>query len=521
MFLSLLNTLSFFIASTPLKVEYLIDFNPVTTRSALTTATIAGIVVSIILLILSFFAITKSIESFSKRIVIFTTLVCTFIFFFASSPQNQTRDITWQQAIQTAKSDIKLNYIFKDPMTLILQSLKFKIPVTGSIKLSNSEKKQLTDLGFRISDSKSIKIKSKPIYKKIIMIVIESLDRDYLHYYNKKIPAEASYFFDKLIKEYPTVDNFYSSNYPTSGGHFAFIFSRVPYDVQISAIYGHLSLFSIFKQVFPSGKSILLRNYSENYGEDKRLVKNTFKADKIIAPEQLIPKYSINYNWPWGVRNDVVFTELLQLLSTEDPLFVFSKTLDSHFPYYIKDVEFENIPDEVVKCRSPIIKTVWYNNMLLEKFFNEIKEKGLFTKDTLFIITSDHTPNPNYGHLEVPGIQNFEQLGKIPLIFVSANTKPFAKLDRNMIASQVDIPVTLSSLLGIVPPRYYMGRDLTASSTLPLSIGHINDCYSIKTDKREFIIPQSKSRYKLSSTEKAIMKYFDIHKTVDFNKVSD
>jgi phosphoglycerol transferase MdoB-like AlkP superfamily enzyme len=156
--------------------------------------------------------------------------------------------------------------------------------------------------------------------------------------------------------------------------------------------------------------------------------------------------------------------------------------------------------------------------MLLQRFFEQVKEKNLFTPDTLFIVTSDHTPNPNYGHLELPGIKNFEQLGKIPLVFVSANPKPLQNIERNKIASQVDLPVTLCSLLGIEAPWYYQGRDLTCSATLPLSIGHLNEHFYIKTASRSYIIPQQIGNKSLNAEEEAIHKFFAVQNTVEFNR---
>ena len=58
----------------------------------------------------------------------------------------------------------------------------------------------------------------KASYDRIVMLVLESVHRDYMHYYNENIPAEATPYLDSLLEKYPHLDHYYSSAVPTTQG---------------------------------------------------------------------------------------------------------------------------------------------------------------------------------------------------------------------------------------------------------------------------------------------------------------
>lgn len=54
-------------------------------------------------------------------------------------------------------------------------------------------------------------VRDKPAYDRIVMIIFESVHRDYLHYYNPAIPKETTPYLDLLVEKYPHLDHYYSS----------------------------------------------------------------------------------------------------------------------------------------------------------------------------------------------------------------------------------------------------------------------------------------------------------------------
>ena len=74
------------------------------------------------------------------------------------------------------------------------------------------------------------KAEPKASYDRIVMLVLESVHRDYMHYYNENIPAEATPYLDSLLEKYPHLDHYYSSAVPTTQGLNATFRSHLIYD---------------------------------------------------------------------------------------------------------------------------------------------------------------------------------------------------------------------------------------------------------------------------------------------------
>ena len=49
------------------------------------------------------------------------------------------------------------------------------------------------------------KAEPKASYDRIVMLVLESVHRDYMHYYNENIPAEATPYLDSCLKNTRTL----------------------------------------------------------------------------------------------------------------------------------------------------------------------------------------------------------------------------------------------------------------------------------------------------------------------------
>jgi hypothetical protein len=522
--LSLINLVSLYIGSTPIRIEYInhmIDYRGFQQFADLKNALIAFLLISLLAFVSKL--IYSILGKTSLKAGIFITLVGGLFLFLIPSPRSYRYTSSWSDAIADVKTDITLDYTYKDPLTFFLNSLRLKLPTEAIGKLTTKEQDFLSKSGFVLPSSHRAPFFDFPQYKKIVFIVFEALDLDYLHFFNPEIPKEASSYFDELLKSFPHMTNFYTSNYPTSGGRYALIFSRIPYLIHFSLIHKHKSIFTLFKKAFPMGKTFYIRNPTQFYGGDQKLVREAFKMDKFICSDSLKSKYKINYTYEWGVRNDIIFKELVSVLENNAtaPCMIFSKTIDGHFPYHYQGEYEKEIPDSIKTHPSKIVKTVYWNNCLLEKFFETIKEKGLFKDDTLFIITTDHTPNPNFGHKELVNHKKFQQLDKIPLVFVSSNLSPLKTLRPDLLCSQVDLPTTVCSLLGITPPKYYLGRDLLASRTIPLSQSHLVNYFYIKTASKSYAIPENEDERQLTWEESTISKYFSLQKSVEFNKIND
>ena len=101
----------------------------------------------------------------------------------------------------------------------------------------------------------------KASYDRIVMLVLESVHRDYMHYYNENIPTEATPYLDSLLEKYPHLDHYYSSAVPTTQGLNATFRSHLIYDPDLP---GEAQP-SIFRSVQQAGWRGIFMNASSQY----------------------------------------------------------------------------------------------------------------------------------------------------------------------------------------------------------------------------------------------------------------
>ncbi|MGY0407070.1 MAG: LTA synthase family protein [Polaribacter sp.] len=146
-----------------------------------------------------------------------------------------------------------------------------------------------------------------------------------------------------------------------------------------------------------------------------------------------------DWNSKWGAYDDVFMKRLAKDLhgKQKEPFFKIALTLSSHEPYEIKgDYKFGK-DTEVNKFRSAHA----YTDSSVGAFIEDAKKQPWY-KNTLIIILGDH------GHHfpKHTGAFNSPKKFRIPMVWLGgALRKTGIKIDN--IASQVDIPFTLLSLL--------------------------------------------------------------------------
>ena len=80
-------------------------------------------------------------------------------------------------------------------------------------ELTAKDKTRLTEMG--IDEPKAKIAKIKPQYDRVVLLILESMHRDYINYYNNDIPEEATPFLNSLVIRYPHMNRYYSSAVPT------------------------------------------------------------------------------------------------------------------------------------------------------------------------------------------------------------------------------------------------------------------------------------------------------------------
>ena len=298
-----------------------------------------------------------------------------------------------------------------------------------------------------------------PAYDRIVMLILESVHRDYIHCYNSEIPAEATPFLDSLIKQYPRIDNYYSSAVPTTEGLNATFRSQLLFDGDVDGN----DKPSLFRSMQEHGFDGYFQSASSRYYNNEfRQYTEQFGMAHYEAREDL-EKAGYSGASGWGFHNDEMYRRTLEQLKKlkGQKYFYVTKTLDMHQPYPYYATKWEATPESFRNNQIVTVHGMYWVDCTLRNFFKAAEEAELMDDRTLYIITSDHNPHSGGEYTQlVKKEQDRLSVAPIPLIFVSKNTAPLENLDNSTYASQIDIAPTLLCLQGIKPPERFIGRNL-------------------------------------------------------------
>ena len=337
--------------------------------------------------------------------------------------------------------------------------------------LTVKDEQVLTELGILNPDAKTPELKAS--YDRIVMLVLESVHRDYMHYYNDNIPAEATPYLDSLLAKYPHLDHYYSSAVPTTQGLNATFRSHLIYDADLPGE-GQPSLFRSVQQA--GWRGIFMNASSQYYNNELHEYPTQFGMAEYYAKEYLEDAGYTGASG-WGFHNDVMYAEALNLLEkgqkANDKMLLVVKTLDMHQPYPYYGTAYADMPPEVRDNKYVTVRGIYWVNNTIQNFFQEASRRGLMDERTLFVITSDHNPHSGGEYMElVTDERSRRSIAPIPLIFIGKNLAPFALLDEEQYASQIDLAPTLLALGGIAAPDEFMGRDMLQEAPLPYALGY-------------------------------------------------
>ena len=358
--------------------------------------------------------------------------------------------------------------------------------------ITKKDKKLLADLG--IEDVNDSVEKLTVQYDKVVMLILESVHRDYINYYNRNIPEAATAFLNSLIIRYPHIDKFYSSAVPTTQGLNAIFRSHIIMDKNLSG----KNTPSIFRCAQQNGaRGIFLNASTQYYADELREYPEQFGMQEYYAREYLDTQGYIGASG-WGYHNDVIYDEAIKLLDKyrNEKVFLVAKTLDMHQPYPYVGCEWEDLPKAVQAKGSITVNGMYWVDMTLRNFFNKVEQLGLMDERTLYVITSDHNPHSGGEYLDlVPNTGDKFSIAPIPLIFVSKNLLPLNNLRNNVFASQIDLAPTLLHLLGIEKPSLFMGRNLLEPRDKTYALGYFGGNFYYWSDGVDFIGELNKKEY--------------------------
>ena len=351
-------------------------------------------------------------------------------------------------------------------------------------ELTDKDKKTLHKLGIDIPKPAVAKI--APQYDRVVLLILESMHRDYINYYNANIPEKATSYLNQLVIRYPHLNKFYSSAVPTTQGLNATFRSHIIMDKDLPGK-GTPSLFRVAQAA--GYKGIFMNASSQYYANELREYPDQFGMQEYIAKEQL-EKFGYTGASGWGYHNDVMYEHTLRILeeNRDKKLLLVTKTLDMHQPYPYTGYRWEEMPEGVRDNPNVTVRGVYWVDKTIEHFFKEVKKRGLMDERTLFLITSDHNPHSGGEYTKLVEKANDKlSIAPIPLLFISKNLAPLDELRTNEYASQIDLAPTLLYLMGLDIPEKFMGRNLLQPTRMPFALGYFGGKAFYWSSKQHFV----------------------------------
>ena len=159
------------------------------------------------------------------------------------------------------------------------------------------------------------------------------------------------------------------------------------------------------------------------------------------AKKKKIPKEVYDEEF-WGIFDEAFFQYTIDTINedTRRAFFAVLFSLTSHHPFTVPKEYADRFP--IPKGENPFYRSIRYADHALGSFFKEVKKQS-WAKDTLFVITADHTlPTNNVWN------KNFLSRRRIPILFY----QPGRRLDfmrTEYLAQQLDIFPTVLDFFNI------------------------------------------------------------------------
>ncbi|MEK2690256.1 LTA synthase family protein [Bdellovibrio sp. GT3] len=282
----------------------------------------------------------------------------------------------------------------------------------------------------------------------VMIIMLESFGSEY---FGTVDGVTRTPFLDSLMKKSLVFENAYANGRRSIEG-IAAIMGGIP------ALMSEPFISSHFTANYFLGLGTLLadKKYSTSFfhgGHNGTMYFDSFMQSAGIEKYYGASEYgnSKDDDGVWGIWDEPFLQWMLKEVNGfKQPFLTSVFTLSSHQPFKVP-AQYQDVFKE---GSLPILKTIAYTDMSLEKFFAEAAKQPWF-KNTLFVITADHTSihyRPEYTN-EVGDYM-------VPIFFYHPEFK-FPKVDSKMVVQHIDILPTILDFLEIPQKEEnYMGSSI-------------------------------------------------------------
>ena len=382
------------------------------------------------------------------------------------------RPITISNANQYVAHPQEAGIVLNTPFSLIRTIGKkvFVIPEYMS-------EQEMNALYSPLKNNQSSIISNQSSKKNVVILIVESFGREYIGGYNKWLDGGKykgyTPFVDSLMLHSQTFLYSYCNGRKSIDG-MPSILSGIPMFIEpffltpasmndVSGIAGELKNKGYYSAFFHGAEngSMGFEAFARKTGFTDYFGRTEYNADKRFNGDK-------DFDGMWAIWDEPFLQFFATKMSEFKQPFVSAVfTASSHHPYKVPE-EYKDIYKEE---GIVIHKCIRYTDNAIRRFFEKAKTQPWY-KNTLFVITSDHTNLSDHAYYQT-------DLGGFcsPIIFFdpSGDMKPGM---RDAIAQQIDIMPTVLSYLGYDRPYVAFGCDLlTTSDEDTWAVNYLNGIY--------------------------------------------
>lgn len=409
------------------------------------------------------------LKYYATQTVVLLCVVPLCIFGMRGGATTAVRPITISNANQYVDNPQQAALILNTPFSLI-RTIGKKVFVVPNY-MTDKEVASVYSAIHTPSDSAVFKRKN------VVVIIIESFGREYIGGFNHWLDGGKykgyTPFTDSLMQHSATFLYSFCNGRKSIDG-MPSVLSSIPMFVEpffltpasmndVSGLAGELSGKGYYSAFFHGAEngSMGFEAFANATGFKDYFGRTEFNADKRFRGDK-------DFDGTWAIWDE----PFMQFYATKmgemkEPFVTALFTASSHHPFVIPE-EYKNVyPEE----KLPIHKCIRYTDNALRKFFAKAKTMPWY-KNTLFVITSDHTNMSDHDYYET-------SLGRFcsPIIFFdpSGALKPGM---RDAIAQQIDIMPTVLNYLGYDKPYVAFGCDLFSTPAAKTwAVNYLNGIY--------------------------------------------
>ncbi|TRX68671.1 sulfatase-like hydrolase/transferase [Flammeovirga kamogawensis] len=369
-----------------------------------------------------------------------------------------TRPISLNNAGEYVDQPLEMSIVLNTPFTM-LRTINKK----GAKRRNFFTQEELTEVFSAYHKAKPRSGKKK---MNVVTIVIESFGREYVGALNKN-PIDPDYksytpFTDSLISKSRAYVNAFANGrksidaLPSVVASLPSFYS--PYvlshyatnDINsIASVLGKEGYYTAFFHGAPNGSMgfdafMNLAGYNDYYGMTEYANDDDFDGT-------------------WGIWDEPFMQYFANTMNTfEEPFLSSIFTLSSHHPFKIPE-EYE---DKFKGGPLPLNRGTQYTDYALGRFF-ETASKMPWFKNTIFVITADHTNQVYY-----PEYKTSLGLFKVPIIYYAPSDSTLVGID-STVTQQLDIFPTIVDYVGCTEDYVSFGTDVMDSTSLHYAVNFL------------------------------------------------